>query len=55
MTISQNLADILARIDAARKTAIKPAPATQLVAVSKTVAEPGQGDRGDRRPPKASK
>jgi len=41
MTISQNLADILARIDAARKTAIKPAPATRLVAVSKTVPEAG--------------
>ena len=41
MTISENLADILARIDAARKAAIKPAPATQLVAVSKTVPEAG--------------
>jgi pyridoxal phosphate enzyme (YggS family) len=41
MTISQNLADILARIDAARKAAIRPAPATRLVAVSKTVAEDG--------------
>ena len=41
MTISQNLADILARIDAARKTAIKPAPVTRLVAVSKTVPESG--------------
>src|SRR5258707_13950990 len=41
MTISQNLADILARIDAARKTAIKPAPRTSLVAVSKTVPEAG--------------
>ena len=39
MTISQNLADILARIDAARKAAIAPAPATQLVAVSKTVPQ----------------
>ena len=37
MTIAENLADILARIEAARKAAIKPAPATQLVAVSKTV------------------
>ena len=37
MTIPENLADILARIDAARKTAIKPAPATHLIAVSKTV------------------
>jgi PLP dependent protein len=41
MTISQNLADILARIAAARKAAIAPAPATRLVAVSKTVAEAG--------------
>jgi hypothetical protein len=41
MTIAENLADILARIDAARKAAIKPAPATRLVAVSKTVAESG--------------
>ena len=41
MTIPQNLADILARIDAARKAAIKPAPATRLVAVSKTVPESG--------------
>jgi pyridoxal phosphate enzyme (YggS family) len=41
MTIQENLADILARIDAARKAAILPAPATQLVAVSKTVAEAG--------------
>jgi len=37
MTISQSLADILARIEAARKAAIKPAPSTRLVAVSKTV------------------
>ena len=37
MTVSQNLADILARIDAARKAAIKPAAQTSLVAVSKTV------------------
>ena len=43
MTISQNLADILARIEAARKAAIKPAPATHLVAVSKTV--PAEGVR----------
>ena len=43
MTISQNLADILARIDAARKAAIKPAPQTSLVAVSKTV--PAEGIR----------
>lgn len=41
MSIAQNLADILARIQAARKAAIKPAPATHLVAVSKTVAEAG--------------
>ena len=41
MTIPENLADILARIDATRKTAIKPAPATHLVAVSKTVDEHG--------------
>jgi pyridoxal phosphate enzyme (YggS family) len=41
MTIAENLADILARIAAARKAAIKPAAATQLVAVSKTVPESG--------------
>jgi len=41
MTISQNLADILARIEAARKAAIKPASQTHLVAVSKTVAQEG--------------
>src|SRR6478609_2451948 len=41
MTISQNLSDILARIDAARKAAIKPAPQTRLVAVSKTVPVEG--------------
>ncbi|HEY4077714.1 MAG TPA: YggS family pyridoxal phosphate-dependent enzyme [Rhizomicrobium sp.] len=41
MNISQNLADILARIAAARKAAIAPAPQTQLVAVSKTVSENG--------------
>lgn len=41
MSISQNLADILARIAAARKTAIAPAPQTRLVAVSKTVPEAG--------------
>jgi pyridoxal phosphate enzyme (YggS family) len=39
MTISQNLTDILARIDAARKAAIKPAPHTSLVAVSKTATQ----------------
>jgi pyridoxal phosphate enzyme (YggS family) len=41
MTVSQNLADILARIDAARKAAIQPASATRLVAVSKMVDESG--------------
>jgi hypothetical protein len=41
MTIAENLTDILARIDAARKAAIKPAATTQLVAVSKTVPEAG--------------
>jgi PLP dependent protein len=41
MTISQNLADILARIEAARKAAVAPAPQARLVAVSKTVAEAG--------------
>jgi pyridoxal phosphate enzyme (YggS family) len=44
MSISQNLADILARIEAARKAAIAPAPATRLVAVSKTVPETGIRD-----------
>ena len=41
MSIPENLADILARIDAARKAAIKPAPATTLVAVTKTVDAAG--------------
>lgn len=41
MSIAENLADILARIEAARKAAIKPAPVTRLVAVSKTVPEDG--------------
>jgi len=41
MTIAENLADILARIEAARKAAVKPAAATRLVAVSKTVPESG--------------
>jgi pyridoxal phosphate enzyme (YggS family) len=41
MSISENLAAILARIDAARKAAIAPAPQTRLVAVSKTVDEEG--------------
>ena len=41
MTIAENLADILARIEAARKAAIRPAAQTRLVAVSKTVPENG--------------
>ena len=41
MSIAENLAVIMARIDAARKAAIAPAPATHLVAVSKTVPESG--------------
>jgi pyridoxal phosphate enzyme (YggS family) len=41
MTIAENLAGILARIDTARKAAIKPAARTRLVAVSKTVPETG--------------
>lgn len=41
MSIAENLTGILARIDAARKAAVSPAPVTQLVAVSKTVAEDG--------------
>ena len=41
MSISENLAAILARIEAARKAAIAPAPQTRLVAVSKTVNEAG--------------
>jgi pyridoxal phosphate enzyme (YggS family) len=41
MSIPKNLADILARIDAARKAAVAPAPQTRLVAVSKTVNEAG--------------
>ena len=44
MTIPDNLAAILARIDAARKSAVKPAPATRLVAVSKAVDEAGIRD-----------
>ena len=44
MTIAENLADILARIEAARKAAIKPAACTKLVAVSKTVPESGIGE-----------
>jgi len=39
MSIPENLADILARIEAARKAAIAPAPRTDLVAVAKTVPE----------------
>ncbi|HVU21702.1 MAG TPA: YggS family pyridoxal phosphate-dependent enzyme [Rhizomicrobium sp.] len=38
MTASENLAAILARIDAARKAALAPAPSTALIAVSKTHA-----------------
>jgi len=34
--VAANLAVILARIEAARKAAIRPAPATQLIAVTKT-------------------
>ena len=41
MSIPDNLAAILARIDAARKAAIAPAPHTRLVAVSKTVPQEG--------------
>ncbi len=41
MSIPENLAVILARIEAARKAAVKPAPATHLVAVSKTVDAAG--------------
>jgi PLP dependent protein len=41
MSISENLAAILARIAAARKAAIAPALQTRLVAVSKTVPEAG--------------
>ena len=41
MTIAENLQAIVARIDAARKAAVNPAPATHLVAVSKTVPEAG--------------
>jgi pyridoxal phosphate enzyme (YggS family) len=39
MSIPENLAGILTRIDAARKAAIAPAPRTDLVAVAKTVPE----------------
>jgi pyridoxal phosphate enzyme (YggS family) len=41
MSIQENLAAILARIEAARKAALAPAPQTRLVAVSKTVSEAG--------------
>jgi pyridoxal phosphate enzyme (YggS family) len=41
MSIPENLAAILARIDAARKAALNPAPQTRLVAVSKTVDDAG--------------
>jgi PLP dependent protein len=41
MTIAENLTDILARIETARKAAIKPAPATRLVAVTKKVPQSG--------------
>jgi pyridoxal phosphate enzyme (YggS family) len=41
MSIPENLADILTRIALARKASVAPAPQTQLVAVSKTVAEDG--------------
>jgi hypothetical protein len=41
MSIPENLGAILARIDAARKAAIAPAPKTRLVAVSKTVPQEG--------------
>ena len=41
MSIPENLADILARIDAARKAAFNPARQTRLVAVSKTVDAEG--------------
>ncbi|HTT98240.1 MAG TPA: YggS family pyridoxal phosphate-dependent enzyme [Rhizomicrobium sp.] len=36
MTASENLTGIVARIDAARKAALAPAPSTTLIAVSKT-------------------
>ena len=41
MTIKENLAGIVARIEAARKAAIKPAASTRLVAVTKTVTVSG--------------
>jgi PLP dependent protein len=44
MTIAENLADILARIEAARKAAIMPAGCTRLVAVSKTASPSAVAD-----------
>ena len=41
MNIPENLAAILTRIDAARKAATLPAPATRLVAIAKTEDEDG--------------
>lgn len=41
MTIAENRNAIVARIVAARKSAVAPAPATHLVAVSKTVPDSG--------------
>jgi pyridoxal phosphate enzyme (YggS family) len=41
MSIDENLNAIVARIAAARKSAVDPAPATRLVAVSKTVPQAG--------------
>jgi pyridoxal phosphate enzyme (YggS family) len=41
MTVAENLQTIVARIEAARKAAVHPAPETRLVAVSKTVPEAG--------------
>ena len=41
MSIPENLAAILARIDAARKAALAPPTQTNLIAVSKTVREAG--------------
>ena len=41
MSIPENLADILARLSAARKAAILPAPAIHLIAISQTVDESG--------------
>jgi PLP dependent protein len=41
MTIEENLAGIVARIEAARKAAIKPAASIRLVAVTKTVPVTG--------------